>query len=41
MILKIDPGIWFKFASKTKNAIFVNLIDGIHDPNETIREKNN
>ena len=23
---------------KTKSAIFVNLIDGIHDPKETIRD---
>ena len=38
MILSIYPGTWFKFSSKTKNALFVNLIDGIHDPKETIRE---
>ena len=30
MILSIYPGTWFKFSSKTKNALFVNLIDGIH-----------
>ncbi len=41
MILSIYPGTWFKFSSKTKNALFVNLIDGIHDPKETIREKIN
>ena len=40
-ILKINPGTWFKFSSKTKNALFVNLIDGIHDPKETVREKIN
>ena len=38
-ILIINPGTWFKFASLTKTALFVNLIDGIHDPKETIREK--
>lgn len=38
-ILRIYPGTWFKFSSITKNALFVNLIDGIHDPKETIREK--
>ena len=41
MILSIYPGTWFKFSSKTKSALFVNLIDGIHDPKETIREKIN
>lgn len=41
VIIKIEPGTWFKFASKTKKALFVNLLDGIHDPNETIREKIN
>ena len=39
MILKINPGTWFNFSSKTKTAIFVNLIDGIYNPEETIREK--
>ena len=38
-ILVISPCTWFKFSSKTKNALFVNLIDGTHDPKETIREK--
>lgn len=37
-ILVINPSTWFRFSSKTKSAIFVNLIDGIHDPKETIRE---
>ena len=41
VILKINPGTWFKFSSRTKGALFVNLIDGIHDPKETIREKIN
>ena len=39
LILKIEPRTWFKFSSSTKSALFVNLIDGVHDPKETIREK--
>ncbi len=39
IILKINPGTWFSFSSITKNALFVNLIDGIHNPKETIRKK--
>ncbi len=39
VILRINPGIWFKFSSLTKNALFVNLINGVHDPKETKREK--
>lgn len=38
-ILVISPCTWFKFSSITKSALFVNLIDGSHDPKETIREK--
>ena len=41
IILKISPGTWFKFSSITKDALFVNLIDGIHDPKETERENIN
>ncbi len=39
VILKINPRTWFRFSSITKNALFVNLIDGLHNPNETIRKK--
>ena len=39
VILRINPRIWFKFSSLTKNALFVNLINGVHDPKETMREK--
>lgn len=39
VILKINSGTWFKFSSITKNALFVNLIDGLHNPKETIRKK--
>ncbi len=39
VILKIDPGTWFKFSSRTKSSLFVNLIDGVHDPKETMRKK--
>ena len=39
VILKINSGTWFSFSSITKNALFVNLIDGLHNPKETIRKK--
>ena len=37
-LLTIPPKTWFRFECKTDKATFLNLIDRIHDPKETIRD---
>lgn len=38
-LLIIPPKTWFRFISISKNSILLNLINNIHDPKETLREK--
>ena len=37
-LLVIPSKTWFRFESKTKKTIFLNLIDKVHNPRETIRD---
>tara|TARA_B100000470_G_C19477266_1_gene252821 strand:- start:141 stop:524 length:384 start_codon:yes stop_codon:yes gene_type:complete len=37
-LLVISSKTWFRFESKTRKSIFLNLIDKVHNPRETIRD---
>jgi len=37
-LLIIPPKTWFRFECKTNKATFINFIDRVHDPKETIRD---
>ena len=35
----IPPKTWFRFQSRSPKSIFMNLINNIHNPKETLRSK--
>lgn len=38
-LLIIPPGVWFSLNSKKKNSMIINILSGIHDPKETLKQE--
>lgn len=38
-LLIIPPGVWFSLTSKKKNSMIINILSGIHDPKETLKQE--